>query len=173
MRRIVEYPRATHYSEVKISPQWHQWLRHTRADPPSLTEQSQDLVRQRNLKMLAAQADARWAAKPSFMDAPHQSQPLPALEVKDPGGYESLQERRDAVATPETKGDCKHADQQGVKTQIPGTGGNRLNETPAHEKKKFKEENALQQDDPWKAARGGPSEEWQPQAWGGNVAARR
>ena len=28
-------------------------------------------------------------------------------------------------------------------------------------------------DDPWKQARGAPSEEWQPQAWSPNVAAAR
>jgi NADH:ubiquinone oxidoreductase subunit len=72
LRRIVQYPPSLHYSDVtsKISPSWHQWLRHTRPDPPSLTEQSQDLVRQRNLKILAAQADERWNAKKSYLDAP-------------------------------------------------------------------------------------------------------
>ena len=89
MRRIVEYPRSTHYSDVKFSPQWHQWLRHTRSDPPSLTEQSQDLVRQEQLKILAARADARWAAKPSYLDGPERQQALPATAIKDPGGYTS------------------------------------------------------------------------------------
>merc|ERR1711900_56065 len=45
---------------------------------------------QRNLKILAAQADARWAAKPSFLDAPERSQPVPALESKDSGGAGDL-----------------------------------------------------------------------------------
>uniref|UniRef100_L2G1A6 Uncharacterized protein n=1 Tax=Colletotrichum fructicola (strain Nara gc5) TaxID=1213859 RepID=L2G1A6_COLFN len=29
-RRIVHYPRLTYLSDVKVSPLWHQWLRHTR-----------------------------------------------------------------------------------------------------------------------------------------------
>lgn len=81
MRRIVQYPRDLQYSEVtsKITPAWHQWLRHTRENPPSLTEQSQDLIRQSQLKVLAAQADARWNAKESFLDSPKMQQPQPTL----------------------------------------------------------------------------------------------
>lgn len=30
-----------------------------------------------------------------------------------------------------------------------------------------------EREDPWKKARGGPSEEWQPQSWGGSSAAPR
>ncbi|PNY24109.1 Uncharacterized protein TCAP_05950, partial [Tolypocladium capitatum] len=45
-RRIVTYPRSTHLSDVSVSPLWHQWLRHTRPDAPSLAEQRGDVVRQ-------------------------------------------------------------------------------------------------------------------------------
>jgi hypothetical protein len=40
-------------------------------------------VRHQNLKVLAAAADARWASKPGFLDAPGQArgQPLPTLET--------------------------------------------------------------------------------------------
>ncbi|KLO80071.1 uncharacterized protein LW93_7517 [Fusarium fujikuroi] len=69
-RRIVKYPRSTHYSSVKVSPQWHQWLRHTREDPPSIEEQHSDVLRQVRMQKLAAEADARWEAKPRVMDAP-------------------------------------------------------------------------------------------------------
>lgn len=81
MRRIVQYPPATQYSEVtsKITPAWHQWLRHIRESPPSLTEQAQDLTRQSHLKVLAAQADARWNAKESFLDSPKMAQAQPML----------------------------------------------------------------------------------------------
>lgn len=185
MRRIVQYPPATHYSEIKISPQWHQWLRHTRNEPPSLAEQSQDLVRQRNLKVLAAEADARWAAKPSFLDAPGRSQPLPALELKDSGGYTQS---------------AKLPDETGLRTAV-GSGG--LEDTPqivgntakptAEHKVSVAEsnnpDNTSQQtsrrngepklvaeateEDPWKKARGGLNEEWQPAAWDGNIATQR
>lgn len=46
-----------------VSPQWHQWLRATRNDPPSIEEQVADLRRKDTLKLLAAEADRRWAAK--------------------------------------------------------------------------------------------------------------
>jgi NADH dehydrogenase [ubiquinone] 1 alpha subcomplex assembly factor 2 len=85
-RRIVKYPRSTHYSHVKVSPQWHQWLRHTRSDPPALDEQQGDLVRQARMKRLAAEADARWEAKPRVMEGPavrrKLQQPAPALETE-------------------------------------------------------------------------------------------
>ncbi|PBP25261.1 hypothetical protein BUE80_DR003670 [Diplocarpon rosae] len=174
MRRIVECPATTHYSEVKISPQWHQWLRHTRCEPPSLTEQSQDLVRQRNLKILAAQADARWAAKPSLLDTPERSQPLPALEVKDPGGYDSVRDRREAVGVP-VGGREDHAEtgEEGRAMRAPDGS---FNGTPEQEKQRLEEEHAPKierKEDPWNNARGGPSEEWQPQTWDGNITRRQ
>lgn len=191
MRRIVQYPPSTQYSEIKISPQWHQWLRHTRKDAPSLTEQSQDLVRQRNLKILAAQADARWAAKPSFLDAPGRAQPLPTMEIKDPGGYTQSSEPTE----PEEKMGVRNAVGGGLEDNMQDTntpleeavanGGVRipdddegLAKTESTERSARKEgdrrkEKNEQQPDPWKQARGGPSEEWQPQAWTGGVAPRR
>ncbi|KAH7252089.1 hypothetical protein BKA59DRAFT_473683 [Fusarium tricinctum] len=77
-RRIVKYPRSAHYSSVKVSPQWHQWLRHTREDPPSVDEQRGDIMRRVRMQQLAAEADARWEAKPRMMDAP-QAAPAPLL----------------------------------------------------------------------------------------------
>ncbi|PVH84704.1 hypothetical protein DL98DRAFT_512121 [Cadophora sp. DSE1049] len=169
MRRIVQYPPSTHYSEIKVSPQWHQWLKHTRREPPSLIEQSQDLVRQRNLKILAAQADARWAAKPSFLDAPERSQPVPALESKDPGGAGGVDVASGArEQTRATMGEEESAE----KMQTPDGIRHRFNERPEEEEKRLKDENK-KKEDPWKNTRGGPSEEWQPQAWTGNVATRR
>jgi NADH dehydrogenase [ubiquinone] 1 alpha subcomplex assembly factor 2 len=76
-RRIVNYPRSTHLSSVKVSPQWHQWLRHTRHNPPTLEEQHGDVARQIRMKKLAAEADARWEAKPRLTAAPRD--PAPAL----------------------------------------------------------------------------------------------
>jgi NADH dehydrogenase [ubiquinone] 1 alpha subcomplex assembly factor 2 len=189
MRRIVQYPTFTHYSEIKISPQWHQWLRHTRSDPPSLTEQSQDLIRQQNLKVLAAEADARWAAEPSLLDSPGQArgQPLPAIEVKDPGGYTTstqLENRTGVLsAIAGAPDDMAHktgipaAESEGKeghngKMQVPDGIRHHFHKWPTLEKspkaaaKKGKE-------DPWKQARGGPSEKWRPESWSGNLAARR
>jgi NADH dehydrogenase [ubiquinone] 1 alpha subcomplex assembly factor 2 len=61
---MVYYPRSTQYSDVKVPPVWHQWLRYTRDTPPTLEEQILEQQRQHRIRMLAAQADARWAAKP-------------------------------------------------------------------------------------------------------------
>lgn len=69
-RRILQNNPKIAYSDIQISPQWHQWLRHTRPSPPSLQEQQTDVVRQQQLKRLAQAADERWAAKPSVLDKP-------------------------------------------------------------------------------------------------------
>jgi len=61
-----------------------QWLRHTRADPPSINEQQLDEIRQAHMKQLAAQADARWASKPSALDPPSRQQPQPGAFVRAP-----------------------------------------------------------------------------------------
>ncbi|KAA8626382.1 NDUFA12 domain containing protein [Pyrenophora tritici-repentis] len=83
-RRIAKYSRSTHLGDVQISPSWMQWLRHTRFEPPTVDEQHQDLIRQARIKQLAAQADARWAEKPSALDAPDKQQPMQMLQSKDP-----------------------------------------------------------------------------------------
>ncbi|KAH7360231.1 hypothetical protein BKA65DRAFT_523310 [Rhexocercosporidium sp. MPI-PUGE-AT-0058] len=173
MRRIVQYPSSTQYSDIKISPQWHQWLRHTRREPPSLTEQSQDLVRQRNLKILAAQADARWAAKPSFLDKPERSQPLPALQSQDPDGAGLVEGRNENVVSGLGEQTSRSAVEGGGSQETQATDGRspRSNERAGQEERPTDEDK--KKEDPWKNARGGPSESWQPTAWTGNVAARR
>lgn len=148
----MQYPRDTHYGEVKVPPQWHQWLRHTREAPPSIPEQHAEVRRQQQMKVLAAEADARWAAKPSLLDAgsgaPGQpglgSQPAPALggggsmfggdEGRREGEVPREETRRDAVAS--------------------------------GSEQRAKAEQDADKKDPWRQSRrGGPSEDWQPQAW--------
>ncbi|KAH8700070.1 hypothetical protein GQ44DRAFT_632471, partial [Phaeosphaeriaceae sp. PMI808] len=82
-RRIAQYSRSTHYGDINVSPSWMQWLRHTRFEPPTLAEQQQDLARQDRIKVLASQADARWASKPSALDAPDKGQPVQMLQSRD------------------------------------------------------------------------------------------
>lgn len=114
------------------------------------------------MKQLAAQADARWNSVPSFLDAPQQQQPAPAIGVRDPGGYvqqtepEEKEGVRSAVGGPdEVAGSSEGA----PKDEGRFKGG-------AKEKKR--EEN------PWqKQQQGGPSEGWQPQSWAPGPAARR
>lgn len=188
MRRIVQYPSNTQYSDVQghISPAWHQWLRHTRNEPPSLTEQSQDLVRQRNLKILAAQADARWAAKPTYLDAPDKSQPRPSTRIRGPEGYSSktdtephlergttsLQSGGRLLSGSEMEG--THSAGEGmlstsVRTQQPGqvgrNSGNEDTRSGEEQRKAVVMAEEKRKDNPWKTSRGGPSEGWQPEAW--------
>lgn len=183
MRRIVKYPPTVQYSDLDISPSWHQWLRHTRQDPPSITEQSQDVIRQQNLKVLAAQADARWAAKSSYLEAPVNAmgQQLPVSRGGDTPlarGAEIIGRRNDtggrkkdtaksldplmSNSTAEEKEAENEVAKQDItpeQSQINGTSG---------QKHKGREV-----EDPWKKARGGPSEEWQPKAWDGSFTAAK
>ena len=57
-------------SDVDVSPQWHQWLRQTRRDPPTIREQQEDVLRKRQLAHGAMLADRRWEAKERYIDAP-------------------------------------------------------------------------------------------------------
>lgn len=179
MRRIVQYPSSTPYSDIKISPQWHQWLRHTRSDPPSISEQSQDIIRQQNLKILAAEADARWAAKPSFLEKPGQK-PLPALEPNNIGETARDAENRASVSNAigiesevvaeEGNMIAKGEGQSGREGsgQAPDGASRRRFERPGQEMRPKVQKD---KEDPWQQARGG--EKWQPAAWSGNVTVRR
>ena len=82
-RRIVQGHRKTHHSDVKISPQWHQWLRRTRADPPSIQEQIADVQRIEQMKHNARLADERWAAKAKYIAKP---EPTPTVTAPPMNG---------------------------------------------------------------------------------------
>ncbi|KAL6721499.1 hypothetical protein ACLMJK_000603 [Lecanora helva] len=69
-RRILQNNPKIPYSDLDISPSWHQWLRHTRPTPPSLQEQRADVQRQVELKRRAQLADERWKAQGSFIEKP-------------------------------------------------------------------------------------------------------
>ncbi|KAK5957443.1 hypothetical protein OHC33_001817 [Knufia fluminis] len=74
MRRIVKAASGSHihHSDIQalVSPLWHQWLRHTRADAPSMQEQEGDVMRQIQLKEGARLADARWESKKRYIETP-------------------------------------------------------------------------------------------------------
>ncbi|KAL8370372.1 hypothetical protein RB595_000648 [Gaeumannomyces hyphopodioides] len=139
-RRIVQYPRSTHYSEVKVAPQWSQWLRHVREGPPSLEEQRADVARRERMKLLAAEADARWEAKPRVMDDPASHAATGPALASEPGRGEA----RPGVLEPGP--------------EAPGAA---------------KSSSATPVEDPWKRARGGPSEDWQPEAWNPSKSPKR
>jgi len=169
LRRIVEYPTTVHHSDVssKITPAWHQWLRHTRRDPPSLTEQAQDVARLENLKVLAAQADARWAAKGRIVGPPagERAPQVPlfgggmAMGGAAVGSGAGSQGRAEALP----QGQEQVPDQEKHHLYRPSeVRGQEEATAPKRQAKEAK-------DDPWKQARGGPSEDWQPQGWDPNA----
>lgn len=167
-RRIVKYPRSTHYSDIRISPQWHQWLRYTRPDPPSVHEQRVDQSRQAQMKQLAAQADARWEAKPRLTDAPASTgkpgepgqQPLPALASA-------------RSAAPAGAGAGKDAEGSWVEGKPAGSAARETSEAAAADSKtqtqqqqQTRRKGEQKKEDPWAQAKSrGPGETWQPQAW--------
>ncbi|KAK4865200.1 hypothetical protein LT330_001823 [Penicillium expansum] len=142
-RRIVRFDPKTHFSDVQVTPQWHQWLRHVREHPPSIQEQQQDLVRQAQIKQLARLADERWASKASVLDKPKTQQQPPATQINEAtldqsAKADSAQKIPASTASRETSPKAK----------------------PTPEPKTQKEEN------PWaKAKKTNPGEEWQPEAW--------
>ena len=153
-RRIVRYARSTHYGDVNVSPAWHQWLRHTRAAPPSLAEQHANVAREERMKVLAAEADARWEGKPSLIDAPGEAmgQPQPALGASMQQSSVLKGTSGGELGTQPSGGGAKR-----------GSGGGAISgRTPAKEQR----QPGVKGLDPWKqAARKGPSEEFQPKAW--------
>ncbi|KAJ5597515.1 hypothetical protein N7537_007599 [Penicillium hordei] len=143
-RRIVRFDPKTHFSDVQVSPQWHQWLRHVREHPPSIQEQQQDLVRQAQIKQLARLADERWASKASFLDKPKTQQQPPATQINEA----TLNQPVNTAPTQQTP----------ASTTSPDTAPN-VKAAPAAPKTQ-KVEN------PWaKAKKTNPGEEWQPEAW--------
>ncbi|KAK4175030.1 hypothetical protein QBC36DRAFT_332351 [Triangularia setosa] len=134
-----------HHADVKIPPAWHQWLRHTRPNPPTIEEQQLDLVRQERLKILAAEADKRWEAKPRYIEDPSKETRKPALEGSGIWVEKKLEQQ-------EVPKEVKREEVwEGMKKQAEEGG-----ETVVGGKKK---------QDPWKQKRAGPGEEWQPQGW--------
>ncbi|KAH3949759.1 NADH dehydrogenase 1 alpha subcomplex subunit [Parastagonospora nodorum] len=168
-RRIAKYSRDTHYGDVNVSPSWMQWLRHTRFDPPSIAEQQQEIRRQERMKMLAAQADARWASKPSALDAPDKQQPMQMLQSRDPdSGVTQMnvdQERRDELEPPRTVEEQEAKPQSVVEDPEPqqmprDPPAPPASDAPTAPRKKPKKEH---KDSPWKQAE--TAKDWQPQGW--------
>jgi len=137
-------------------------------------------VRQQNLKTLAAAADARWASKPSVLDAPvrERGQPRRMPEVDEASDSSKPQETRDPRSSTPGIGGAKvggSSTSQGPITEgrpPEYTGEMQVPDGIRHHFVERSEEGspklAKKEEDPWKQARGGPSEGWQPKAWDGN-----
>lgn len=130
-----------------------QWLRHTREDPPSLADQQAEVYRQGRMKMLAAQADARWASKPSVLDAPAKTQPPQMLQSSDPhSGIKQVDVAQEADSVAEETEQT--SDAPTLKTRKP------MRTEP--------------KDSPWnQASKGNPGAEWQPASWSPGPTKRR
>lgn len=111
------------------------------------------------MKQLAAEADARWAAKPKVMEDPlpgQQSQSQSALpdagEAAAPAAQDTVTPlRADSRRRRNPQRDDAAAAAVQEQTQQDDGGG-------------------VDPKDPWKQARKrGPSEDWQPQAWSPNA----
>ncbi|KAH1318521.1 hypothetical protein LV164_000328 [Aspergillus fumigatus] len=152
-RRIVKYNSKTHYADVQVThftAQWHQWLRYVRADPPSLEEQQQDVIRQIQIKKLAQLADMRWASKPSYLDKPQTQQPGPATRTSDA----TLHPPMGAVG----EGPKSHNAISGAEaTKTTGTTTSAPTPTP--------DVTSRAKEDPWAKARTSDGENWQPESW--------
>jgi NADH dehydrogenase [ubiquinone] 1 alpha subcomplex assembly factor 2 len=131
-----------------------------------MDEQQAEQVRRDRIKMLAAQADARWAAKGSAVDAPDKQQPVQMLESRDPAtGIRQTHAGREPQASPEPR---------------PAVAEERMEEAPpqadaAPSLKTRRPMRTEPEDSPWKqqAAKGNPGEEWQPASWSPAPARRR
>ncbi|KAJ9155129.1 hypothetical protein NKR23_g2248 [Pleurostoma richardsiae] len=164
-RRIVKYARATPYADVKVSPQWHQWLRHTRPDPPSLDEQAADVARQEQLKVLAAAADARWAAKESLVQAPGRGQPVEGLPDA-PG--QPMGHAVPAFDTERERGPTPRDWPREGETEKNAIESADVVEAEPRSRASVSQSQGQQQEaqDPWKRHQpSGPSERWQPKGW--------
>ncbi|KAK4249912.1 hypothetical protein C7999DRAFT_29588 [Corynascus novoguineensis] len=187
-RRIVRYPSGTHHSAVVVPPAWHQWLRHTRPAPPTLTEQRAEVARQERIRRLAAEADARWEAKPKVMeDIDAKKQKARLLGVREP----PFETDRPVGPGSKIKASAEAAAERAKAGETAGTGTvagdgalrnsgavNQREETLKKMKREAAEAAGKRGDatrpkaeegkgpDPWRQqARGGPSETWQPKAW--------
>ena len=155
-----------------------QWLRHTRFEPPTIAEQQQDIMRQDRMKVLASQADARWASKPSALDAPDKQQPVQMLKSRDPdSGVSQMnadQEIRDRAAPTRSveEQELKPQPVEDAKPQQmprdPPIPASVDNAPPAQTRRKMKKDS---KDSPWKQAE--TSKDWQPQGWSPAPARKR
>lgn len=109
-----------------------------------MREQIQDVQRQRDLKQLAAAADARWAAKPSVLDKPRRGN----LELGVGDG-----EVEETVGRKWEEGRRREGGEMVEKEMSEG------------EKRERGERVKKEEESPWARQRGSAGEGWQPEAW--------
>lgn len=60
LRRTVKYMKDGHYTDNNVTPQWMQWLRHTRKEAPTLAELQQEVLRIQGTRRNAELISQRW-----------------------------------------------------------------------------------------------------------------
>ncbi|KAI5297837.1 hypothetical protein KEM56_004504 [Ascosphaera pollenicola] len=144
MRRIVKADPKMHHADLSLSPQWLQWLRHTRTEAPTIEEQKADLVRQIQLKHLAKLADAKWKAKQSHVEAP-------ILTEAQRRQLESIKGAQHKAPEPRSTPQAAKSEDAEKKKEM---------EQPEVVLRGQKIENPFARNRP-----SAPSETWQPEAW--------
>ncbi|KAL5624243.1 hypothetical protein BROUX41_004303 [Berkeleyomyces rouxiae] len=180
-RRIVQAPGKSHFSDLKVPPVWHQWLRHVRAEPPTIEEQIADVRRQEATAQLAQRASARWAAKPRVADMTEAERRL-LEEARNVLGSSrpSVHVRAGAGVPEDTASRARETETQAV----PATATAEDTAPPSRpsdpspiphalsELKRVKATLPLGMADPWANAKN-PGDNWQPESWVPPVVNRR
>ncbi|KAL2861457.1 hypothetical protein BJX68DRAFT_222575 [Aspergillus pseudodeflectus] len=135
-RRIVKPRPRTHYSDLELSPQWHQWLRYVRPEPPSIKEQQDDIQRRERILLLAEMQRKKWETEQSQLDAPGAQQPGPATRTSDPTLNAGAEAGRHAPGADTSR------------TKAPGSAGA-----------------SIAKEDPFFRPKDVPGKKWQPESW--------
>ena len=123
-------------------------MKQTRVEAPSIQEQVADVQRIQQLQVNARLADARWEAKPRYIEKPKTGDGQVSAQRKTFGGVDEVKaDGPTAVGgeMPQTEPEWKEGVRRGVDTQIPEG-------TP----------------NPWKKAEEtghNPGGKWQPEPW--------
>lgn len=113
-----------------------------------MDEQRAELVRQERMKLLAAEADARWEAKPRVMEAPKEEEAARRLPLAEERAQQTVEEEDKKMTA------------------------KRREEKPSRAAKQ--DEEKADAKDPWARAKAqGPGENWQPTAWNPTAATKK
>ena len=159
MRRIVKGARHIHHSDVQaqISPLWHQWLRHTRYDAPSMEEQQMDVSRMVTLKENARLADARWESKKRYIEKPREKDE----EGSGTRGIEGQRKTADEVrAKMEERAGVPPDAAVNAKERVQFQEGTSVDQTPDPWEKERQKQKQKQ-----KQTASNPGGAWQPDSW--------
>ncbi|KAF3992551.1 hypothetical protein FT663_01416 [Candidozyma haemuli var. vulneris] len=98
-----------------VPPQWHQWLRRTRNEPPSVKELLDDQLRQQRMKLLAQHADQKWENEKVRLENENRKKlqaELDRVEAENKKFEEEVKQATQSKPAPEekTESDKKEAD---------------------------------------------------------------